>query len=93
MWYVMCDDDDYSMTMRHLIIICDVKLYKYHFSIQLTSLEEDKAKILTANCALAQENVDREPEIIERKSRLSEMTEEAKELCTVLQEKLGVLSM
>lgn len=48
--------------------------------------------MLTSNCALAQENVDKEPEIIERKSRLNDMSEEAKELCAVVQEKLNALS-
>lgn len=58
----------------------------------MTSLEEDKDRILTSNCALAQENVDKEPQIIEQKSRLSEMSEEAKELCAVVQEKLNTMS-
>lgn len=58
----------------------------------MTSLEEEKNRMLTSNCALAQENVDKEPEIIERKSRLNDMSEEAKELCAVVQEKLNALS-
>lgn len=61
-------------------------------SFQLKSLEEDKDRILATNCVLAQENVDKEPEIIERKGRLNELSEEGKELCSVVQEKLNTLS-
>lgn len=61
-------------------------------SLQLKSLEEEKDKILTANCSMAQENIDKEPEIVERKSRLNALSEEAKELCSVVQEKLNSIS-
>lgn len=59
---------------------------------QLKGLEDDKARILEGNCSMAQENVDKEPEIVERKSRLSALSEEGKELCSVVQEKLNTLS-
>lgn len=71
-----------------VFIISNVEWYR----TQMTSLEEEKNRMLTSNCALAQENVDKEPEIIERKSRLNDMSEEAKELCAVVQEKLNALS-
>lgn len=58
----------------------------------MKGLEEEKERILASNCALAQENVDKEPEIIEKKSRINELAEEGKELCTVVQEKLNALS-
>lgn len=59
---------------------------------QLKGLEDEKERILASNCALAQENVDKEPEIIEKKSRLNDLSEEGKELCSVVQEKLNALS-
>lgn len=62
-----------------------------HVNDALKGLEEEKERILTSNCALAQENVDREPEIIEKKSRLNDLSEEGKELCSVVQEKLNTL--
>lgn len=58
----------------------------------MKSLEEDKDRILASNCVLAQENVNKEPEIIERKGRLNDLSEEGKELCSVVQEKLNTLS-
>lgn len=60
--------------------------------LQLKSLEEEKDRILGSNCTLAQENVDKEPEILEKKARISELSEQGKELCSVVQEKLNTLS-
>lgn len=62
------------------------------FAYQLKSLDQEKEVLITENRNLAEENVNKEPEIIERKSRLSELSEEGKSLCTSIQEKLSDLS-
>lgn len=41
---------------------------------------------------MAEANVNKEPEIIERKGRISELSEEGKALCESVQEKLAELS-
>lgn len=48
--------------------------------------------LIAKNRNLAEENVNKEPEIIELKSRISELSEEGKTLCTSIQEKLAKLS-
>lgn len=48
--------------------------------------------IITENRNLAEANVNKEPEIIERKGRISELSEEGKALCESVQEKLAELS-
>lgn len=58
----------------------------------MKGLEEEKERMLASNCALAQENVDKEPEIIEKKSRISDLAAEGTELCSAVQEKLNLLS-
>lgn len=48
--------------------------------------------IITENRTLAEENMNKEPEIVERKGRISELSEEGTNLCKSLQEKLAELS-
>lgn len=55
-------------------------------------LNEEKDVIITENRTLAEDNVNKEPEIIERKSRVSELSEQGKTLCESVQEKLAELS-
>lgn len=55
-------------------------------------MNEEKEVIITENRTLAEDNVNKEPEIIERKSRVSELTEQGKTLCESVQEKLAELS-
>lgn len=54
----------------------------------LKILDREKEKILTENRSVAEENVNKEPEIIERKSRTSELLEQGKALCLTVQEHL-----
>lgn len=51
-------------------------------------MNEEKDVVITENRTLAEDNVNKEPEIIERKSRVSELTEQGKTLCESVQEKL-----
>lgn len=62
------------------------------FCPQLAILNEEKDVIISENRTLAEENVNKEPEIIERKGRISELSEEGTTLCKSLQEKLAELS-
>lgn len=57
----------------------------------LKILDREKEKILAENRSLAEENVNKEPEIIERKSRISELLEQGKTLCLTVQEQLSEL--
>lgn len=57
----------------------------------LKILDREKEKILTENRSVAEENVNKEPEIIERKSRISELLEQGKTLCLQVQEHLTEL--
>lgn len=59
---------------------------------QLKSLDQEKEVLITDNRNLAEENVNKEPEIVERKGRISELSEQGKALCTSVQEKLAEFS-
>lgn len=54
----------------------------------LKVLDREKEIILTENRSIAEENVNKEPEIIERKSRISELMDQGKSLCSKVQEHL-----
>lgn len=54
----------------------------------LKVLEREKQVIITENRSIAEENVNKEPEIIERKSRIGELSEHGKTLCLQIQEAL-----
>lgn len=60
--------------------------------MQLKGLDQEKEVLIAENRTLAEENVNKEPEIIELKSRISELSDEGKTLCTSIQEKLTQLS-
>lgn len=60
--------------------------------MQLNILEQEKQVIITQNRTIAEENVNKEPEIVERKSGLSELSDQGKSLCSSIQEKLETLS-
>lgn len=55
-------------------------------------MDQEKEVLIADNRNLAEENVNKEPEIIERKGRISELAEEGKTLCTSVQEKLSEIS-
>lgn len=55
-------------------------------------MDQEKEVIITENRNIAEENVNKEPELIERKSRISELSDKGKTLCTIIQEKLTELS-
>lgn len=48
--------------------------------------------MLNSNRTLAEENLKKEPELIERRSRISNLSEQGKELCANVQEKLDEVS-
>lgn len=55
-------------------------------------MDQEKGVIIKENRMLAEENVNKEPEIIERKGRISQLSEEGRALCASVQEKLADLS-
>lgn len=61
-------------------------------SVQLNVLDQEKQVLITENRNIAEENVNKEPEIVERKSRISELSDQGKTLCTSVQEKLQEIS-
>lgn len=48
--------------------------------------------MLNSNRTLAEENLKKEPELIERRSRISDLSEQGKELCGNVHEKLEQVS-
>lgn len=60
--------------------------------MKLNILDQEKQVIITQNRTIAEENVNKEPEIVERKSGLSELSDQGKSLCGSIQEKLETLS-
>lgn len=48
--------------------------------------------IIKANLNLADDNLNKEPQITELKARISELSEQGKTLCAAVQEKLAELS-
>lgn len=59
---------------------------------QLKDFDKEKDVIINENRNLAEANVNKEPEIIERKGRISELSEEGKSLCESVQKKSAELS-
>ncbi|XP_037036412.1 vacuolar protein sorting-associated protein 37B [Bradysia coprophila] len=55
----------------------------------LAPLENDKTGILNANVQAAEESLTKEPQLIELRSRVNELSDKSKELCTDIQEKLN----
>lgn len=60
---------------------------------QIASLETEKESMLTDNRAIAEENLEQEPKLIELRGRILDLTEQGKTLCAQVQEKLTVMSM
>uniref|UniRef100_A0A0K8TLS7 Putative vacuolar protein sorting 37b n=1 Tax=Tabanus bromius TaxID=304241 RepID=A0A0K8TLS7_TABBR len=54
----------------------------------LARLEEEKEAMLSENRAIAEENLSKEPVLVELKGKLNELSTQGKELCSVVQEKL-----
>lgn len=55
-------------------------------------MEQEKHIIIAQNRNIAEDNVTKEPEIVERKSRMSELSEQGKTICSSIQEKLNRIS-
>lgn len=55
-------------------------------------MENDKTKILNENVQAAEESLTKEPKLIEIRSRVNELSDKSKELCTDIQEKLNEMS-
>ncbi len=60
--------------------------------IQMAPLENDKTGILNGNVQAAEESLAKEPELIELRSRVNELSNTFKELCTDTQDKLNQMS-
>lgn len=63
-----------------------------HINKQLQILDQEKHTLIAQNRIIAEENVNKEPEIIERKTRISELSEQGKTICSTIQGKLTQLS-
>lgn len=55
-------------------------------------MESEKDAILGENRSLAENNLEKEPKLIELRARVCEMAEEGQNLCKSIQEKLTLLS-
>lgn len=60
--------------------------------MQLVNLESEKEASLNSNRILAEENLAKEPELIELRSRVNDLSEQGKALCASVQEKLAEVS-
>ncbi|XP_034660686.1 vacuolar protein sorting-associated protein 37B [Drosophila subobscura] len=58
----------------------------------LLALKEQKNKIFEDNRSRAEENIEKEPQIIELRGKLSELSEEGRNCCSAVQEKLTELN-
>jgi hypothetical protein len=72
----------------------DYCLKKTHFLLffQLVPLESEKELIINANRTMAEQNLQQEPNLIERRTKINDLSEEGKILCTSVQEKLTDMS-
>lgn len=62
------------------------------FNFQLKPLENEKDVIITENRTLAESNLEKEPKLIEMRSRINDLGQEFKELSEQVQSKLTTLS-
>lgn len=73
-------------------LLNDDEKLEEHINIQLQILDKEKHQLIAQNRTIAEENVNKEPEIFERKARLSELSEQGKAVCLSIQGKLSQLS-
>lgn len=55
-------------------------------------MEQQKEQLMNENRKIAEENLLREPELIEKRARINTLSEEGVTLCTAVQEKLEEIS-
>lgn len=60
--------------------------------VQVKSIENDKERLLENNRVVAEENLGKEPQIIELKANVNELADKGKELCSSVQDKLTQIS-
>lgn len=58
----------------------------------MSTLESEKDAKLDSNRLLAEENLQKEPELIERRGRINDLSENGKTLCANVHEKLEQVS-
>ena len=58
----------------------------------MKSLETEKDVIINENRSLAESNLGKEPQIIECRSRINDLSASGKELCETVQDKLNQIS-
>lgn len=73
--------------MRHII-----KLFLIDMLLKTSQLETEKEFILNGNRELAEANLVMEPELAERRCRLTDLADQGKTLCGSVQEQLTQLS-
>lgn len=61
-------------------------------SFQTKGLEQQKEQLMDENRKIAEENLLKEPELIEKRARINELSEEGVALCSSVQEKLEEIS-
>lgn len=70
-------------------------IHKFHLFItqlQISSLESEKEVILAANRSIAEENLAKEPTLIEKRGNINDLSAQGKELCQSIQELLATMS-
>lgn len=61
-------------------------------NLQVKSIENDKERLLENNRVVAEENLGKEPTIIELRAQVNELADKGKELCSSVQDKLTQIS-
>jgi ESCRT-I complex subunit VPS37 len=59
----------------------------------LKEIQNQKENLLASNSSLAEENLSREPELVEGREKLQQLSEEAEQLSKQVEEKVKQLSM
>lgn len=78
--------------MFDMFFCCTLFEIYFYLKFQLKILDQQKQVIIEQNRNFAEENMNKEPELIERKSRISELSEQGKSFCQNIQEQLNELS-
>lgn len=60
--------------------------------LQTRGMEQEKEQLMNSNRKIAEENLLKEPMLIEKKSRINTLSEEGVALCSAVQQKLEEIS-
>lgn len=95
---IFSDDDKLDDRINEIVRRkkCSLLLFKLHYILkillQLKTLENEKDVIISDNRNLAESNLEMEPQLIEIRSRINDLTQEGRELSQSVQTKLQQIS-